>query len=217
MSERIGEILYRGLKRWLRLPPGPEGYKLTSHGEAAPTWEAEAGAASLIHQASVTLTDAQIKSLFPNDNVPVTIVPGPGADRLLVFAGGFISLDVTAGGYLSDDDLSLVRLRICTNADDSLSLAWRANILYAGVQRISLLPDFFESSGRFNASPYSIAANYSMRLQIDPTDTASNPLTAGHVDNTMIVVCDFRVLDVTTGRYLTTAESGWDEDTRTFP
>jgi hypothetical protein len=65
------------------------------------------GGASLIHQATVTLTDAQIKTIDAS-NPYFNLVAAPGADRILLLQYGYILSDFAAAyGNVSVTDAAL--------------------------------------------------------------------------------------------------------------
>lgn len=71
-------------------------------GEASP---APGGGSAPIQQASVTLTDAQIKGL---QTTPQEIVAAPGAGKVIVPISAFFVCDTAAGAYGGIDDNAII-------------------------------------------------------------------------------------------------------------
>ena len=71
----------------------------------SPSFEIPSGTnIQTVYSASLTLTDAQIKTL---PTAGVEIVAAPGEDKLLVLVGGFIELDNAAGAYAVHAEASI--------------------------------------------------------------------------------------------------------------
>ena len=192
------------------------------------------GGASLIHQASVTLDHADILSapsvypmlVAPTETpnyavtgptqmpVPLMVNFGPllrtgepyvgvgvagGEPHAVLVWGADFSIVAAAASKDGDADLAGAVIRTALEvASASVSTArywWRGGILDVDVYRRG---DFLDNGLYFALV----------------NDAAT--LTGGDPGDTWRISCAFMFWDQTENRYLTTVESGWDEDTRTF-
>lgn len=169
-------------------------------------------AASLIHQASVTLTNAQINSLVGTSALtnPV-IVPG--------LSGCVCEFDVGRVAPLNGMAYS--------NVDGAF--AFYVGLARANADAFNLAGDTYQLLG--NGDPgflhFGAQVHYDGYRTIRPDDIVgeslwfrlygqSVPLADGDAGNTLPVNVRFFVFHFAQNRYLTTAESGWNETTRTF-
>jgi hypothetical protein len=175
------------------------------------------GAASLIHQASVTLTDQEFREAPVNG--PIETVPGH-ADFLLRFALGVIEVDARAGAYADFEADSNVLFEYDTgNYGDNASLQvlpWTTMLGAAARTQATVLPYVFIDVLN-NSRAFGVPSSADFRGTNIGVALFNNnaPYTGGHVDNRARFLTHFYVID-SDGVALTTAESGWDETTRTF-
>lgn len=166
-------------------------------------------AASLIHQASVTLIDTEIRNLHQL----YVIAPTPGEFRaitatfgelLLNWAADFTSVDAGAQVLLGASS-ELVNL---DEAEGGVS-----GLIASGNTKIARLVPIIDG-GSFSAQPTTPGGILNLPLYLFA-------INGGHAfadgnGSTLVCGVTFKVWDSLTGRYLTTDESGWDADTRTF-
>lgn len=177
------------------------------------------GGASIIHQASRTLNNDEIKAL-PSNPRP-TIVGAPSATRIVIPAGGYWESDFTAGAYLSANAswqflLGGVEVSNPVNASPVLNSAIARNGSI-GIPFMSIGGGDFTGiilSGAFGGVAPNALAGQPLDFG-DDYDGVSD-YTNGHASNTLIVCAMFLVWDMSLKRFLTTDESGWNESTRTF-
>lgn len=180
--------------------------------------EGGAPSASLIHQAHITLNNDEIIHL---PTFAPTIIPAPGANRLIALtnADGFL--------YLTAPYSNITALYSAITFDFGqfngfyLSGPIDANsFLVAGepIRRAVMLPD--QQIVAAATTQYADVLG-SVADMIDApftlmADQADGDYMDGDPANTLDLSVTFQVYDFTLKRYLTTTESGWHEDTRTF-
>lgn len=170
---------------------------------------------AVIYSATVTLTDAQIKALpstFPE------IVAAPGANKVIKFESGFVSVDCQAGAY-TNVDVAAAQLSFYISDQVSALCANSAAYGLAG----NLLTDdsdvvyaVFTTQARVagtvasgDGSPGTVVASsvHSGRVRslTDAIDTplifgmenaSAGDLTGGHADNVMIVRVNYTIIDL---------------------
>jgi hypothetical protein len=168
----------------------------------------------LSHQASRTLTDAQIKSLPTTE---IEIVPEAPAGSVLVFMGGVGVLDASAGAYA------------CTSA--GFLLAQDSQEIYnSGFVRSTLiLTQTIRSIFYFRPTSEIGDGDFSGLNVTNPSQlvSAAEPITlrdyfngsdftGGHAANTFALGVEFRVFSLALARFLSVRESGWNQEARTF-
>jgi len=185
------------------------------------------GSASLIHQASVTLDDDAIQA-WPT--TPVEIVPpteileyvglvtklprlvsmtviGTGWTTPYVGVNGSAVMGIYLGGPTAADFFDRVSMNI--QASDLLT-----NNGYSGFW-VELLARFETADTAFRY--FDLFENLNDNGLYFALDNLGDPdLTGGDPSQTIKVNLRFEVYDLALNRCLTTVESGWDEDTRTF-
>jgi len=181
-----------------------------------------APSASLIHQASVTLNDAQIKAIPSR----IQVVGNPAADVFLSLVSGSMIVSAFAAGYTAGS----LQEPIMMWGDGTIA-AWyfgQDGILLAGAhaerEQAPMIPisalSFAGSGGLTNrnvarTNSFDSLVGQGFQLRDDNNDGGAD-YTGGDSANTVILACIFLAQNASTGAYLTTVESGWDEDTRTF-
>lgn len=156
--------------------------------------------ASLIHQASVTLTHGQLTT--PNTYEFVGAKPGC---VVLPTVGTVLTHIVTAytfGGTDADP--------IIIDGFGNLVFLFDAEIFKNIGDYLAWAPMAFVT-GTESSDWDTLDSLQGQALVID-----NGGKSGGHADNTAKFGAEFRVYDPSTGLFLTTTESGWDEDTRTF-
>ncbi len=169
-----------------------------------------AGGSSLIHQASVTLNDGQIQQ-WPI--TAVELVPGlTGADLFLQTAvlikegsayGNINGGSPPANASIGDDDGDL-KSTFCS----------LQSLLAGGQHKAQLIANTKYNSFLDQDVNQVFATTAGRPLLILADNNGDGPFTDG--PGTVMVILLFSVLDIAGGRFLTTDESGWDEDMRTF-
>lgn len=183
------------------------------------------GSNSLIHHASVMLIDDDIKSVPGMLPTFYQIAPAH-ADRIL-----FPTFAIAR----------LIRVEKYTNVSVDDAFFGFQNDAPASTGLVNAPGNIVLFSSLFGSDPG--AADFIVTL-VSPVDTATanasgsaylagssgvigkalslsiyngdGALTGGDPANTLTVATEFRVFDMTTGRFLTVSQSGWHEDTRSF-
>lgn len=200
------------------------GYVLLN-GIAEPSAGGAVSESSLVHQASVTLTDDQIKAL---PSVPVAVVApteilnyaGNPTQFFLPVSGAAFLTKPNNNGYGNVDAPNLI---LAWGSDWSTSIGLAAEWQEIGTAAPILGP----ITGAF-----SDALDWLLTFIMGPSTFGDGSiqdngifvlifndfgdLLGGDPDNTLKVSLGFLVFDVALGRHLTVAESGWNETTRLF-
>lgn len=181
----------------------------------------------LIHQASVEFTDSQVRNL-PSGALDLTGSPNSG--HFLMPVQALSRMIISGANYFSNIGLDFSYLGIGIGNDTYEMLSMLLND--SGVSQQDFTTVFTTLTDSVWLSRLNHASG-TLPLWADPPfliDLASNaagqPLTtfmfndAGNLtggDGAVLRMCvEFRVFDLTTHKFLTVAESGWDEATRTF-
>jgi hypothetical protein len=141
---------------------------------------------------TVTLTDAQIKAL---SSTAVTVVPAPGAGKILVLLATFLALDTTAGAYgnLSGATCKLYLNYLNAGGEQASQPADENSDLFLGVAAVSyaqLLP-----TGANNAWATIMNDLVDKAVEIGLDNAGAGALTGGNAANTMKVTVVFVILD----------------------
>lgn len=173
---------------------------------------------SLVHQASVTLIDAQIKALpttYP------TIAGAPGATRLLLPSAGILFPTFSAtytniGQFSPQQGTGLILVAYGDWLEEALGYLSAAWILNSA--RIAYMSQWMDENSFLSDASVSAASDPSSILDQPLKLIAGNvsDFTGGNANNRLAICVDFRVYDTLTNKFLTQAESGWRESTRTF-
>lgn len=184
---------------------------------------------SLIHQASRTLTHAEILALR---STPIEIVPATeileyetAPTRLILPVSAIaISKKPTGARYENVGEGTLI---LVWGSDFSTLVATALEL--ASVSSPVFAEDPFAA---FSGTAIADAKEWQIPFVIAPAPfggggyqdnglfvtlhNSEGNLTDGHPSNTIDVCCAFHVYDVPLKRYLTVQETGWDQVTRTF-
>lgn len=172
---------------------------------AAGSSETAPGEATLsavtIYQASVTLTDAQIKALPTS---AVEVVPAPGAGSALIFIGALLTIDAAAAAYYNGDDVVVTTLNLRYGTADASAYVADVGgdhfLTYHGVKTISLGPSGNSGGpGGSNVQQYAQnIANAAIKVGAVNLDdmSASSDFTLGNAANTLKVTVWYGVVDL---------------------
>jgi hypothetical protein len=162
------------------------------------------GGASLLHQATVTLTNAQIKAI-PVDQF--LVIAAPGANKVLLPAGGSIIANCVAGAYVAEE--SDICLALAYDEGPLASdYAGTATFLTQAFLRLArfVCPTFEAGTGdqlnHFVALQQELVdlTNVAIHLRDDDND-GGDPYSGGDAANTMIVSVAYYLLNTTTGLF----------------
>lgn len=162
------------------------------------------GGSEMIHQATISLTDAQIKAL---PTTPVEAVPAPGAGKMLIPLSVVVHVDGVGGAY---DNIDL--------ADGYIALAWNGavdavylaltdgtlgqvfNLLGAATNCLVIVPPNSEYSSVYlsTGGPHNtrlISEVVNQGLDIYAFNSLGN-FTGGDAANSMKVTVLYTIIDV---------------------
>ena len=159
------------------------------------------GGSSIVHQATVTLTDTQIKAL---PTTAIQIVAAPGANTAIQFQYGVITLTPSAGAYTN------------LHADNYLNIALGAGLIEASgyvkgypgdttvftgaafPQAAAQGAGFFERSVIVNTFTLADVTNAALSIWWSNSD---GNLTGGNAANTLRVSVAYLLLNTSTGEF----------------
>ena len=159
------------------------------------------GGDSIVHQATVTLTDAQIKAL---PTTPVVIIPAPGANRFIVLVQAIAIIDTLAGLYTNVSADVYVQLLLSPGDQDFAvsnpsDASATAGLLGTTRAAIFLTPFSYAGTGGqsgliiSNYGAESSVVNQSLAIAMTNDD---GDLTGGNVANTLTVAVSYLVLSL---------------------
>jgi hypothetical protein len=163
------------------------------------------GGSSVIHSASVTLTDEQIKA---SPTTPLTIVAAPGANRRLQLVAATVASDVRGGAYTNVNALCAGQLVYAGGSiAASLIFPYFADTLvdFGAVVVNDFLPGFQAVNASF-PEPFvayvyqSAIAN--KEIQFVVTNAGAGNFTGGHASNTITIGVAYTVFDFSTRGYV---------------
>lgn len=162
---------------------------------------------SLIHQATVTLTDTQIRDIGLGDLAgSPTFVEAPGIGKVLQFVSAFGVLDATGGAYdFLDLGAGWVFMRDVNHPVSTI----------APLSGVGDAVVYFEWSPMPSITTAVVGENsFVRRIVTAPTTTAQTNIgiqltdwfapgayTGGHANNTLKITVAYRILDLQSGTY----------------
>ncbi len=181
-------------------PFGPADDALTAQGpSAAPAYAAGGGGGSILHQAVVTLANADIKAIG-DGGTDVEIVAAPGANKALIIVYGFASLNSTAGAYTGVNASSGIVLATGGAFGTVISTKLAQALGAAGTQPIAFSPLVGTVGSGDLVSQLVDPSGVATNRNINITDWwAPGAYGGGHANNTLIVSVAYLLIDTTTG------------------
>jgi len=152
---------------------------------------------SILHQATVTLTNTQILHL---PTVPVEILAAPGANKIVLFQYGTAYFN-WAGDYGNNDGGSALELKIHGN---KIASTPGMNVVLAGGENsMSTFVPFtsVEANRVIGNAGYYNSDIVNKALAISGTSSDSGDYTDGNVDNTMTISVAYLILNTSTGLF----------------
>jgi len=216
VESELAQVLRVGPGLTVTVQRGIEGTATAAHATSVPvavyraddarTGEAPLAAAPVIlRQATVILTDAQIKAL---PTTPVVVIPAPGVGR--------VAMAWACAGY-SQVFLHFRRTASYTNINTAATFEWYVNVhdaqaFYGNADDLNkfLGSMWYSTDVLWTGNPLQVSnvggqlnevTNYENRatfLWID--NQGAGVLTGGHAANTLTIALTYLVLDLTTGR-----------------
>jgi hypothetical protein len=160
------------------------------------------GDVNYIWQATVLLTDAQIKAL---PTTPVTLAAAPGANRLIRPLESTWIADTSAGVYTNLSANISLRYDVGTLTAAVFDENYHGALSGAFLSVISLGPlSYVNNSAVIGNLEGGLALGLNGALTLYATNTAGN-FTGGHASNTLRVTAPYLVIDTTTGLLVPTA------------
>ena len=145
--------------------------------------------ASQIYQATVVLTDAQMKAL------PTTVrelIPAPGNGKVICPVFALLVCDTTGGAYTNIDANAKFGFFLDLSEVTNFSSTNSKNLLNSGDSETLMIDSVLISTGVQYAS-FDII-NLPLNLLI--TNGAAGVLTGGNAANTLTVVVNYLIIDV---------------------
>lgn len=176
----------------------------------------------LLHQAALTLTDAQIKALPSSSYV---VVPEPRNDCIIIPTRGLIATNFAAGAYVAAAGASVwLIINDGSSAVYSSAITPTQDILQSTTPALKDIscPFLSPGTGPFDGivvpqwSAVESTGGRGRPLELTDSYIGVANYTGGHVNNRMHFVVEFRVLDALRHRFLTVTESGWSQSAGVF-
>jgi hypothetical protein len=185
---------------------GTDGDVMTRDESAVEGWSWQTpaeGGGGFLHQATVTLTNDQIKAL---PTTAQTLVAAPGASKIIVPNRVVLSLS-TAGGY-TNVDAGMYLVALFDTADASTYTQGAPTPFGAATTAVWILnggggvvdgeTGAMYSTG-YSASLGTAAINTALTLLM--LNGSAGDLTAGHASNTLTVSVAYMILNLATGEF----------------
>ncbi len=191
-------------------PFGPVDDALTAQGpSAAPAYAGGGGGGSFLHQATVTLTDAQIKAL-PTTGVQIVAAPGPNK---MIVPAGFLWLYLHwADDYTNIGDASHLDLFYGTSKASALGGLFESvgsevsNLLADGADhpayltmrpRVDIVSGIVSSRGQFADDPG--MTNAAMTIKASNSGSHTGDFTGGAAGNSLVVSLPYYIFNTSSG------------------
>lgn len=183
-------------------------------GQAIANALAGGGGASLIHQASRTLTNAEFLAA---SNTSPELAGAPGASKWITNITGQLMIDA-ASPYVWDAGAA-VFFGWGAALDDATAGLTNTSLPFifdgSAIQSALLVPPFAIIGGNPEAASFAAPLSENQPLTCTLFNN-SVPITGGDPSDKITLSALFYVFDRTQGKFLTTVESHWNETTRTF-
>jgi hypothetical protein len=164
---------------------------------------------SILHQASITLTDAQIKAL---PSTPQVMVAAPGANKVIVFQRGitFVNLAADYSGYISANAVLWFGTGAGNTASNYMSgsdilmtpghTAGQQIGYFTPRQELDYPIEFFP--GEYVLGLASKAVNIPLSMYAaNPYPGTTDPFQGGDAANYMKVSVTYYIFNITTGQF----------------
>ena len=164
----------------------------------------------LVRQATITLTDTQIKALPTAGGVgSIQVVAAPGANRILIFLSGLAILNTTAGSYMSLDGASCV-MQISYGAAGDSAATDASNFIdqnngpsffdAGGIVFEQWIPIAYDDgSGSLIANGGVLGTSYANKgLKVTAFNGVTGAFTGGNAANTMTIAVQYSIYNTVT-------------------
>jgi len=163
-----------------------------------------AGGESLIHQATVVLTDAQIKTMT-DPGVLFEVVEAPGANKILLIESVFMVSDLISG-YVLPSNTGFLTVVYGEYLDDAATKCNADELLTVAGRFAYLLPLMGAPSVGHELDVYwgpveTLANSIDQALKVYAESPAPYTWTGGNIANTLTVTVAYLVLNLTTGLF----------------